>query len=180
MTVHDDSQRRSKVLRYLGHYNILVLTTVMLLTASDDATNQRNQLLNWSDNVGWILWVTAVVVNHVYHEEHLCEWCVASSPLNPQAAVNRWLLALRLHHAIKLKITMLISYVVWALVIHNVYHTQPAWVNYTNAALCVLILIVYLPTWQHHRLYPWCPWCHWRGGGDHEISPEVPTPTMSR
>lgn len=88
-----------KAVMWLGHYSTLLLLAAVAMSVADDATGQSQGTVEWVAAAVWLAWVAALMADIGRHREHLCERCIAASPLDPQAAVTRWRRVLRLHHA---------------------------------------------------------------------------------
>lgn len=169
----------SRLLMWAGHYSAYLFLPVV--AASIITSPLPAGFWAWATLPLWIAWVFSLIIGEGYHQERLCERCIASSPLDPQAAVERWRPALRWEHDRRLKLIVMLAVLAWIVGSNLVWkHMQPWWV-YVLSALAMLVLGgSYIATYQHRRLYPWCPWCHWDDGGGEEISPDVPAPAMSR
>lgn len=180
MTTQDKPGRGdSRVMMWLGHYSDYLFLPVVVVSIATSPLPAGPW--TWASLPLWIAWIFSLVVGGSYHSVRLCERCIASSPLDPQAAVERWRPALHWEHDRQLKIAMMLTVLAWIIGSNLAWkYPQPWWV-YVLSALAMLALAGgYVATYQHRRLYPWCPWCHWDGGGEEEISPDVPAPAMSR
>lgn len=164
---------------WLGHYSMLALLAAVMASLADDATGQRPGVAEWIAVAAWSAWMAASAADTGRHRERLCERCIAASPLDPQAAVSRWRAALRLHHSRKAMITLLSAVVAWD-VIDGLLHQPPWWALALSALGTAALGMSVFVTWQHRRLYPWCPFCRWDGGGPHEVSPDVPVTPVAR
>jgi hypothetical protein len=164
---------------WLGHYSDPLLWTAIAVSIGDYATRERYWPVLAAAVVVWAVAVTAQVADVRRHREALCERCIAVVPLDPQAAVARWKGVLRAHHARVAMVAMMATVVAWDGAFAAFRH--PPWWAYAVAVLAAVALgVSTLVTWQHRRLYPWCPFCHWDDGGDHEPSPDVPAPSVTR
>jgi hypothetical protein len=161
----------------VGHYSWVLLVTLVALTAAADATNRGVGWLDLVTVIAWgTWWVSLLLVDKRYHAPRLCERCIAATPLDPQASVDRWLRFLRMEHETGR----------WFLVMAAVFGLD-VWVDswhhwlgdVTDFMLMAVLATVYAAEYIHRRLYPWCPFCHWGDGGDHEAAPDVPAPTVS-
>ena len=74
---------------------------------------------------------------------------------------------------------MLGGVVAWD-ILGTLFRHPPAWALALSALGSVALGLTYVVTWQHRRLYPWCPFCRWGDGGAEEVSPDVPAPAVSR
>jgi hypothetical protein len=124
------------------------------------------------------LWLAVLAVfAQRSHERRLCERCAAATPLNPDVAVVRHDLALRVSHY-----TTTSAYFLGWLVLAII--TTAATVTSSSAWGVALLVPLYL-LWavevaalqRHRSLQPWCPYCR-RGGGGDENAPETPTSTL--
>jgi hypothetical protein len=164
---------------WLGHYSTALLLAALAVSVADDAAGRPQGAVTWLVDAVWLAWIAAWMADIGRHQEHLCERCIAASPLDPQAAVTRWRRVLRLHHARAATVAMLGSVIAWDIA-SGMFRHPPAWAFALDALASVVLGASYAVTWQHRRLYPWCPFCHWDEGGEHEVSPDVPSPAASR
>lgn len=126
--------------------------------------------------------IIAAAATSWYHGRRLCERCIAETPLDPQAEVEKRMRVLRAHHSRRMRVIENTGFGIVFLCQFISYFSR-GW------ALWALILIsavlfsqgITLYIWDRHgRLRPWCPWCHWGDGGNEEVSPDVPDPAVSR
>jgi hypothetical protein len=164
---------------WLGHYSTVLLLAAVATSVADDATGQSQGALEWAASAVWLAWIAAFTADIGRHQERLCERCIAASPLDPQAAVTRWRGVLRLHHARRAGLALLGGIIAWD-VVNSLFRHPPAWALAIDALTAVVLGASYAVTWQHRRLYPWCPFCRWGEGGAHEVSPDVPSPSAAR
>jgi hypothetical protein len=164
---------------WLGHYATLFLLAAVAASVADDATGQPSGPVNWITTAAWMAWIVAFLADIGHHQEHLCERCVAASPLDPQAEVDRWRRVLRLHHERRAMIALFGGILAWDFVSASLFRHPPGWALAVDAVTAVALGASYAFTWKHRRLYPWCPFCGWDGGGEHEVSPDVPAPAAS-
>jgi SNF family Na+-dependent transporter len=173
---------------FAGHYASLALLATVALAVADDATGQRVTALVWTAGVAFIVCIASMFVGFGYHSARLCERCIAASPLDPQAAVDRWDLVLRFDHENGRKF---LAYVIlFAVDIAANWRDGSSWLGpvhsnwwgYVADIVFVLFIgVVYGAEYRHRRLYPWCPYCHWGSGGDHEPKMvDDPDPAVSR
>ena len=66
-----------------------LLLAAVAVSVADDAMGQPRGVMSWIAASAWMLWLVAFMADGGVHQERLCERCVASSPLDPQAAVDR-------------------------------------------------------------------------------------------
>lgn len=168
-----------RAVMWLGHYSVFLLLAAVAASVADDAAGQPSGLLDWIVDAAWLAWVAALLADMGRHREHLCERCIAATPLDPQAAVDCWRRVLRLQHAHGAWIALLGAVVAWDIG-SALFRHQPPWAFAVDALVSVIVGASWLVTWQHRRLYPWCPYCRWDGGGHHEVSPDVPAPAATR
>lgn len=164
---------------WLGHYSTTLLLGAVAASVADDATGQSVGAVEWIAAVAWIAWIVAFMSDMGRHQERLCERCIAASPLDPQAEVTRWKPVLRAHHARGATVAVLAAIVAWDFAGGFFFPHPAAWALALDALASVVLGASYVVTWQHRRLYPWCPFCHWDEGGAHEVSPDVPSPAES-
>ena len=161
---------------WLGHYSTLFLLAAVAASVADDAAGQPNGPVDWAMDAFWLAAIAAFMIDLGRHRERLCERCVAASPLDPQAPVDRWRPVLRLHHDRRAMLVVFGAILAWDFVSAGLFKHPPSWVLAVDALVAVVIGASYAITWQHRRLYPWCPFCRWDEGGEHEVSPKIPTP----
>ena len=164
---------------WLGHYSTVLLLGAVAVSVADDAAGQPGGPLDWLTSAMWLAGIAALMADVGRHQEHLCERCIAASPLDPQAAVTRWRRVLRLHHERRAVIALFGGIIVWDFVSDSLFRHPPAWVLAVDALTMIILGASYVVTWQHRRLYPWCPFCRWGDGGAHEASPDVPSPATA-
>lgn len=168
----------SRVLMWLGHYSVYLMLVALAAALFAEATGTRI-LPDLVSDLAWIAWMVSVFADWYYHESRLCERCIAATPLDTQAAVDRWRPVLWWNHQPGWRFTTLGASVAVSLWIAGQAHLAWwAWV------LVVAGLSSYgfffLSSLLHRRLYPWCPYCRWDDGGDEEVPPDVPAPEMSK
>ncbi len=168
-----------KAAMWLGHYSTLFLLAAVAASVADDAMGQPGGPVDWALSALWLVWIAALMTDMGRHREHLCERCIAATPLDPQAAVTRWRRVLRLHHERRAMIALFGGVLAWDFASGALFKHPPAWVLTVNALVSVIIGASYVVTWKHRQLYPWCPFCRWGDGGEHEVSPDVPAPAAS-
>lgn len=164
---------------WLGHYSTAFLLAAVTVSVADDATGQSNGGVQWRATVAWTAWILAWAAGDHRHREHLCERCIAASPLDPQAEIDRWRRVLRLHHARRAMIALFGGIIAWDFASDALFRHPPIWVLALDAVTVVVLGASYVVTWKHRQLYPWCPFCRWGDGGEHEVSPDVPAPAAS-
>jgi hypothetical protein len=180
VTVAEEPRREHRLLKLIGHYGYLGLAVLVVTSVADNATAHHIRPLGWAASVSWGLWAAGMMLDARFHRSHLCERCVAETPLDWQRAVDRWDRALWLHHAAGWQVLVLLPLggtYFWVM-----FTQRPGPLIYVlGGVLIVVIGIISGVDYKHRRLYPWCPYCHWGDGGDPEPSPEPePAPAVSR
>lgn len=172
----DRPRRRDSLLLWLGHYSLWFLWAFIAVAVASTVSHWG--FLAGSAAVLTVILIVAMVAG-AWHDLRLCERCIAATPLDPQAAVQRWRPVLRIYHHHRLRIATGLAAIAAFTAFPFVRHA-PWWLY--SLAITAFVIIGLLNTIQHrHRmLYPWCPWCRWEGGGDEELVPDVPAPTVSR
>lgn len=166
---------------WLGHYSAVPIWTAIAMTLIDAALNAQRGVLEWITTAGWLAAVAALYIEAGYHREALCERCIAEAPLDPQAAVAKRRHILRAYHAGRRGVVAAIAVLACDAPLLFVNHRQPpAWANALVAFGCLVFGMSITASWQHRRLYPWCPFCRWGEGGAEEAVPDVPAPAASR
>jgi hypothetical protein len=182
MTVQEwPGGRASRVLMWLGHYVRVFLAVSFLLAIINDILGGKNGLLpvNILSAVAIGVFLVALFADSHWHQENLCVRCIAATPLDPQAAVDRWRRALRANHSGAAWAFLVIAALAGLIGTTSVL-SRP-WSVVVIAAAWVMFAVFNLAVHIHRRLYPWCPWCDWGdGGGDEEVSPDVPDPAISQ
>jgi hypothetical protein len=184
-------------LMWAGHYSLWLTIPWIAVAFADDAAGRPGWLAHLALAAWGILWFT-LTIDSGYHYARLCERCAAATPLDPQAAVDRWRRVLRLDHRRRFVTAIILAAFIWALgvgymLISGVHSVGlPAhhhnWAYLLQDVPIVLLIACYFVVNRIHRaLYPWCPWCRWDGGGDHEGAPDpgpedhgVPLPRAAR
>lgn len=169
--------REHKAWMWLGHYSLAALTAVVAAIITIGAFGKPHGWLQLVGVIPVIAWLLVIFVAEPHHQHRLCARCARHTPLDPQAAADRWKPAFRYQHS-RWKIAPTIVILIWALGTSPV-KGQPLWEYLLNSAVLIMIVLTYIPAWQHVKLQPWCPWCTWGDGGDHEDAPDVPAPTVS-
>jgi len=176
-------------LLWCGHYILWLLALYAAAVLAVDLAG-RPDILTWAETGAWGVMMILVVVSMTYHQAKLCERCAGSTPLDPQAAVEKWKPALRLNHRNTLIPVILIANIAWQAAIGDLvvggvhawglprHHDIWAYLLQDIPALIILGGF-FVIDWIHRNLYPWCPWCHWGGEGDAEIVPD-PDPELSK
>lgn len=180
MTTQDKPGRGDRrAIMWLGHYSVFVLWGGIALFIANDAVGQPSaRPWFWIVTVVSVVWIGSLFADG-YHEDRLCERCIAASPLDPAAAVQRWRPALWWTHQKRLSLIVMLA-ALSVFVCNALFHHPPWWLSALSILAFLVLGISFAVTYQHRRLYPWCPYCHWDDGGDEEISPGVPAPTMAR
>jgi hypothetical protein len=163
---------------WLGHYSTVLLLVAVAVSVAADAAGRPSGPLDWALSAVWLAWIVAFMADLGRHQERLCERCIAASPLDPQSAVTRWRHVLWVHHARRGQAAVLVAIIAWDVVSDSLFRHPPAWALAVDALTVIVLGASYAATWQHRRLYPWCPFCRWDDGGEHEVSPDVPTPAV--
>jgi hypothetical protein len=141
---------------WLGHFCILLVPAAVIASVADDAMGQPRGVIDVIVAAVWGCWIAAMLADRGVHQERLCERCVAATPLDPQAAVDRWRRVLRLHHERRAMFGMLGGVLAWDIV-DGMFRHPPAWVLAGSAVTTVAYGAAFAVTWQHRRLWPWCP-----------------------
>jgi hypothetical protein len=104
------------------------------------------------------------------HDRRLCERCMASMPLNPSLAAQRYRRRFATTHLGSNK-PLMISYLL--VLVGSAFLPGPAgtWIWATVQATMIYLI---LSSVTHRRLQPWCPKCQGEGGG--ESSSHTPDP----
>jgi hypothetical protein len=180
MATTQDPRPVNRLLMFAGHYAFLALAALVALVVADDAAGQRVPLLSLAADIALPVCIVVMFVGFSYHNVRLCERCVTATPLDPQKAVTRWDAVLRFDHMRGWK--FLAYFALFAAnVAANVAANWRGWGDVTDILFVVFIGALYGAEYGHRRLYPWCPYCpRWDGGGEHELSPDVPDPALSK
>jgi hypothetical protein len=179
-TTAGEPRRDSRLLMLIGHYAWLAVAVSVIISITDDATERNVTPLVWAADAAWFAFIVAVVADFGYHTARLCERCIAGTPLDAQAAADRWKPVLRLAHARKARVAALMVLLGVNLTIEQVYGKHPpGWTYAVDAGLLLALGASFASDFRHRKLYPWCPYCHWgHGDGPREASP-APDPAMA-
>jgi hypothetical protein len=168
----------AKAAMWAGHYSTFILLAAVAASVAYDAAGRPGGgVIDWAMDVAWLAWVASFTADARVHRERLCERCIAASPLDPQAVVTRWRQVLRLHHDRRTMIVIYGAIVAWDLGSASLFRHPSAWALAVDALTVSVLGATYVVTWQHRRLYPWCPFCSWGDGGPQELSPDIPVPS---
>lgn len=174
-----DPRPSNRALMLVGHYSWVFMVALVATNLAEVCTGHRYWGLNLAGDLLMASWFSALwLVDRRYHEARLCERCIAATPLNPQASVDRWRRFLRLEHSTGAQTAVFLGILaldVWLVLRHSRLS------SFSDLLVVSLVALMYGAEYIHRRLYPWCPWCDdWGDGGDHEVSPDVPDPAVSR
>ena len=114
------------------------------------------------------------------HDRGLCEECMASMPLNPAEAAQRYRARLAVAH-LAADLRLVVGYLLVLLAGNVVLHLSLVPEHLGRglwAGLQLTLIYLVLSYSTHRRLQPWCPRC--RGGGDEHVETPDPSPTGSR
>jgi hypothetical protein len=160
----------------LGHYMPWFYTVSTLSGVAWDLAGQPGGWLSGlSDGLSYVS-LASILAWLAQHMNFLCERCAAATPLDPEKAVRRRRLMLRLTH-LDWFFWILIGIIVAQVAGDHFIPKGPARYAY-DAAFLLVVLVFCASTWAHQRLQPWCPWCRWGRGGEHEAVPD-PDPAMA-
>jgi len=108
------------------------------------------------------------------HDRRLCEWCVASLPLDVEAAARQARYRFRLAH-LGSEPNFLVPYFV-VLVGTGFLHTQSGRLIWAIAQSTMIYLV--MASDSHRKLQPWCPICRREegGGGEDRVTPDPRLP----
>lgn len=172
------SDRRS--LMWAGHYSLhmalFFLLPAMLAYVLAGSPSGRSGVLSWALSACWFLWFGTLLLDVAYHETRLCERCIAATPLDPRAAVQRWQPVLRMRHSKAARAAVVAVFAISAVASNfGSFRNYAAWPDRIVTAVNVVALAALnLVQFRHRRLYPWCPWCNWGDGGSAEAVPDIP------
>lgn len=178
-TAAEEPRRDSRLLMLAGHYAWLAGAVTLALSAADDVTGRHVAPLLWVAVAAWALFIIALGADLGHHKERLCERCIATTPLDAQAQAERRRPVLRLHHALKIRTAVTAVLLALSLWVTRGRH-PPGWSYLADAVFLAALGVSLGSNFWHRKLYPWCPYCRWGDGGDHEASPDVPAPAVSR
>lgn len=176
----EEPRRDSRLLMFAGHYSHLAVGPALALSMANDAAGDRITPLLWVTSAAWILAAIPLAADLGYHAERLCERCINATPLDAAAEAERRRPVLRLHHAARIRVAALAGLLAATLLVTGSHHPPPGWARAAHAVFLLAGGVLLGSDFRHRKLYPWCPWCRWDGGGDHEVSPDVPAPAVSR
>lgn len=161
----------------VGHYMPWFYTASIAANVAWDAAGDPGGWLNALSSALAYLGIAALVAWFTQHMNFLCERCAAATPLDPQKAVSRRRLLLRLTH-VEWFFWIMTGTIVAQIAGDQFLPHGPAAYAW-DAAFSLALLVFCAAVWAHQRLQPWCPWCSWgKGDGEHEEAPD-PDPAMS-
>lgn len=175
MTVQDKPERGdNRALMWLGHNSIRITFVYAAATVASNAMGQADFL--WPEAAALsVAWIVSIFAEIAYHDDRLCEKCIAATPLDLQKAVDRWKPVLRARHNRRLGVAVALLIVGGTLAtVFSPSHPKPWWYYAANIMVVVVVAGYFGVQHVHRRLYPWCPWCRWEGDGEAEISPDLP------
>lgn len=176
----DRGRRRDRLVLWLGHHSLPFLWVYVAVTVVADAWHPGYISAAWG--AATVIWFASFLAA-ARHDARLCGRCMAATPLDPQAAVQRWRPVLRAYHRRRFPVIVMAVFLVTlpaGLLLMQHKHGY-AYAGYAlNGIAYLAIGLMYTVERRHRLLYPWCPWCHWNDGGDFEASPDVPDPAVSR
>lgn len=176
------ARRALRLAMLAGHYSLWLLLPWAGLAVARDITG-RPSWMTWIETAAQVILFAALVTDRGYHHARLCERCAGATPLDPQAAVERWKPALRRDHQDWFMFRVLSAGIAWSIGTgYALVSGVPAaglaahrvlWA-YLLQDLPVMAVVAgyYIVSRVHRNLYPWCPWCHWDHGGEHEAVPD--------
>lgn len=172
--------RFARIMTAFGHRMIYLMAVTVTAHVCYDALGQPGMLTPPSTALTFLFDVS-LYAEFRYHSRRLCGACMARTPADPQAAVNRWRKALWLVHHRRAVVVCTILLIVGVLGENVMRAHHAAWAaSAVDAAVFLALGIWALAGWKHQPLMPWCPWCHWGDGGNSELFPEVPDPAAAR
>jgi hypothetical protein len=167
-------------LMWIGHYSLWLFIPYLVLSIATDAAG-RPDWLSWIALPALIAFWGSVIIDNGYHSAKLCERCMGGTPLDPQAAVEKWRPALRADHRNGMILAILLANIAWtfgagSLLVNGglgLPKHHDVWAYLLQDIPSLIIITSYWIIVRVHRdLYPWCPWCHWGDGGKHEAVPD--------
>jgi hypothetical protein len=171
MTTTAEPRRENPYFMWGGHYAPRILAVTVIVAIASDLAGSPG-FMTWPVAVVFTAGTAAFILDKMYHEPRLCERCITASPLDPQAAVDRWRQALRWEHGRRVKILLLLACVAWFFTAGFRGAHPGALYGAIDAVALLVLASSYVAMYVHRRLYPWCPWCHWDDGGPRELVPD--------
>lgn len=178
-------------LMWTGHYILALLAAYAAVVLATDLAGRPDALV-WTETGLWIWALLLIITSVTYHQARLCRRCAGGTPLDPEAAVEKWRPALRLDHRNLLVLAVLLANICWQVLTGNLIVSgvhalglprhHDVWAYLLQDIPGLIIVGGYFAVDHIHRkLYPWCPWCHWRDGGEEETVPEPdPGPSLRK
>jgi hypothetical protein len=111
------------------------------------------------------------------HAQELCEKCAATTPNDPEQAVEKdgWWLRVLHWNSEHLGLTVMLL----GVAIGVEWTTDGPLSAGLHIMVDVYFGIIVMAQLKHRVLSPWCPWCRWGGGGDDDVVPEpAPPPSV--
>lgn len=173
----------------LGHYSEIispVTSLIILVTVIYRAVWARpvNAVSSTITVTIMAVVIATMLLKDFYHSRKLCLRCLKAAPmLDPQAAVDRHINALRRIHFARWRTFLLATVLIVAYVASSA--AVASWPWPARAVLVVAGLVGFVgslymtyASFIHRRLYPWCPWCKRRGFGGEPLPEPTPDPTI--
>jgi hypothetical protein len=169
-----ERDRLASQFSWLGHYSLYFLAAATPIAIASIATGRSVTWLAWLAAAAFGVWAFTLTADLLYHQHSMCERCISDAPvLDPATPLSRWKWALWFEHQKTLRLSAPLLYLAWTFSAGWRPHEQ-GWQTAGDIASLVLLAAIWLITWQHLRLQPWCPYCHWGRGGYHEAVPPIP------
>jgi uncharacterized membrane protein len=173
----------------IGHYSTIVSpfgSLIIYATVIYRAVWMRpvNYFFAVITLVAMAVFVVALLLKDFYHGRQLCLRCLNAAPmLNPQAAVDRHINALRYVHFARVRAILLVALLIGSFTVSAGLLSGwpwPARAVLVAAATIGFVGVSYMDyaSRMHQRLYPWCPWCKRRGFGGEPLPEPTPDPTI--
>jgi len=196
MTMASDSGKQPGILMAIGHYLDPVWPPAMVASGVASTLIPSGSALSWTFSAAYFaVFFGALACDLFVHMGNLCERCIRAIPLDPQAAIERDRMWLKLFHRTssqiwvhirsvrvpvpnKLLALMLLGTAVLTAIRLTFDPGEQALKFVALLTWTTPLASIFWATYRHNRLQPWCPFCP-RDDGDDRVEAPEPDPSIS-
>lgn len=198
MSTMSNGSNRPAIAEMIGHYTDPLWAPAMVASGVTSAVIPVGSTLGWAFSLVYVAVIFGAVACNVFAHggTRLCERCVRADPLDPQAAVERDRIWLKIFHRVSRHVVLhirsthvplptsffalLLFCLAAQLAIRLIFDPgKQAMAFVSLLTVTIPLASVLWATHRHNRLKPWCPFCRRDDGGDEVEAPE-PDPSISR